>query len=73
MFFNAVAVMQRVPSGVGQIVYGSNYYSKDYLTRLHLYYGKKSWRLPCHMLVQWMFVLRKFTVVCRRVSVVHRR
>ncbi|CBJ26075.1 tyrosinase-like protein 2 [Ectocarpus siliculosus] len=39
MFFNAMAVMQRVPSGVGQIVYGSNYYSKDYLTRLHLYYG----------------------------------
>lgn len=40
MFFNAVAVMQRVPSGVGQLVYGSRYYSKDYLTRLHLYYGE---------------------------------
>lgn len=39
MFFNAVAVMQRVPSGIGQLVYGSRYYSKDYLTRLHLYYG----------------------------------
>ncbi|CAN0103275.1 unnamed protein product, partial [Pylaiella littoralis] len=39
MFFNAVAVMQRVPSGVGQLVYGSRYYSKDYMTRLHLYYG----------------------------------
>eukprot|EP00752_Nemacystus_decipiens_P016248 g14528.t1 len=39
MFFNAVSVMQRVPSGVGQLVYGSHYYSKDYLTRLHLYYG----------------------------------
>lgn len=39
MFFNAVAVLQRVPSAVGQLVYGSNYYSKDYLTRLHLYYG----------------------------------
>lgn len=40
MFFNAVSVMQRVPSGVGQLVYGSQYYSKDYLTRLHLYYGE---------------------------------
>lgn len=41
MFFNAVAVLQRVPSSVGQAVYGSNYYSKDYLTRLHLYYGER--------------------------------
>lgn len=40
MFFNAVSVMQRVPSGVGQLVYGTNYYSKDFLTRLHLYYGQ---------------------------------
>lgn len=40
MFFNAVSVMQRVPSGVGQLVYGTQYYSKDYLTRLHLYYGQ---------------------------------
>ncbi|CAN0227186.1 unnamed protein product, partial [Hapterophycus canaliculatus] len=39
MFFNAVAVIQRVPSSVGQAVYGSTYFSKDYLTRLHLYYG----------------------------------
>lgn len=40
MFFNAVAVLQRVPSSVGQALYGSNYYSKDYMTRLHLYYGE---------------------------------
>lgn len=40
MFFNAVSVLQRVPSSVGQAVYGSNYYSKDYITRLHLYYGE---------------------------------
>lgn len=40
MFFNAVAVLQRVPSAVGQEVYGSNYYSKDFMTRLHLYYGR---------------------------------
>lgn len=44
MFFNAVSVIQRVPSSVGQAVYGSNYYSKDYLTRLHLYYGERSRR-----------------------------
>lgn len=41
MFFNAVSVLQRVPSSVGQDVYGSNYYSKDYITRLHLYYGER--------------------------------
>lgn len=39
MFFNAVSVMQRVPTSVGQGIYGGNYYSKDYMTRLHLYYG----------------------------------
>lgn len=42
MFFNAVAVLQRVPSAVGQEVYGSNYYSKDFMTRLHLYYGERT-------------------------------
>lgn len=39
MFLNAVSVLQRVPSSIGQDIYGGNYYSKDYLTRLHLYYG----------------------------------
>lgn len=39
IFFNAVAVMQRVPSAVGQQVYGKRYFSKDYFNRLHLYYG----------------------------------
>ena len=38
-FFNAVSVLQRVPSAVGQQVYGKKYYSKDYFNRLHLYYG----------------------------------
>ncbi|CAM9975327.1 unnamed protein product [Ectocarpus fasciculatus] len=38
-FFNAVSIMQRVPSAVGQEVYGSKYYSKDYFNRMHLYYG----------------------------------
>ena len=41
IFFNAVAVMQRVPSAVGQMVYGAKYYSKDYFTRIHLYYGER--------------------------------
>ncbi|CAM9867117.1 unnamed protein product, partial [Ascophyllum nodosum] len=38
-FFNAVSVLQRVPSAVGQQVYGKKYYSKDFFNRLHLYYG----------------------------------
>lgn len=38
-FFQAVAVMQRVPTHVGQAIYGKNYHSKDYFNRLHLYYG----------------------------------
>lgn len=38
-FFNAVSVLQRVPSAVGRKVYGTNYYSKDYFNRLHLHYG----------------------------------
>lgn len=40
MFFNAVSVLQRVPSAVGQEVYGEKYYSKDFFNRLHLYYGR---------------------------------
>lgn len=38
-FFNAVSLMQRVPSAVGQQIYGRKYYSKDFFNRLHLYYG----------------------------------
>ncbi|CAM9529630.1 unnamed protein product [Ectocarpus sp. 12 AP-2014] len=38
-FFNAVSVLQRVPSAVGRAVYGDKYYSKDYFNRMHLYYG----------------------------------
>ena len=45
-FFNAVSVMQRVPSAVGQMVYGAKYYSKDYFNRLHLYYGECGDILP---------------------------
>lgn len=40
IFFNAVSVLQRVPSAVGQQVYGKKYFSKDYFNRLHLYYGR---------------------------------
>ena len=39
MYFNAVSVMSRVPTEVGQRLYGPKYKSKDYFTRLHLYYG----------------------------------
>lgn len=39
-FFNAVSVMQRVPSAVGRLLYGDKYYSKDYMNRLHMYYGE---------------------------------
>lgn len=47
MFFNAVSVLQRVPSSVGQQLYGENYYSKDYFNRLHLYYGEWGLSLNC--------------------------
>ena len=40
-YFNAVSVLQRVPSAVGRAVYGDRYYSKDYFNRMHLYYGKQ--------------------------------
>ena len=40
MFFNAVSVIQRVPSAVGQAIYGKKYYSKDFFNRIHLYYGR---------------------------------
>lgn len=39
-FFNAVSVMQRVPSAVGRVLFGDRYYSKDYINRLHIYYGE---------------------------------
>lgn len=38
-FFDAVHVLARVPTEVGQALYGSNYKSKDYFNRVHLYYG----------------------------------
>ena len=41
VFFNAMAVMQRVPSAVGRAIYGRKYYSKDYFNRMHLYYGAR--------------------------------
>ncbi|CBJ48723.1 hypothetical protein Esi_0046_0118 [Ectocarpus siliculosus] len=38
-FFNAVSVLQRVPSAVGREIYGDKYYSKGYFNRLHIFYG----------------------------------
>ena len=38
-FFSAAMIMQRVPTAVGQRLYGSKYHSKDYFNRIHLYYG----------------------------------
>jgi hypothetical protein len=38
-FFQALNVLQRVPTSVGQKLYGRNYYSKDYFTRIHVYFG----------------------------------
>jgi hypothetical protein len=38
-WLSAVMVMQRVPTVVGQRLYGSKFYSKDHFTRTHLYYG----------------------------------
>ena len=39
LFFSAVMTMQRVPTEVGQRIYGSKFKSKDYFNRVHLYYG----------------------------------
>ena len=38
-FFQAAMIMQRVPTEIGQRLFGSAYKSKDYFNRVHLYYG----------------------------------
>lgn len=38
-FFQAMSIMQRVPTVIGQALYGSNYYSRDHFNRMHLYFG----------------------------------
>ena len=38
-FFQAVAIMQRVPTQAGKKIYGKNYRSRDFFNRIHLYYG----------------------------------
>jgi hypothetical protein len=38
-FFQAVSIMQRVPTQTGKKLYGDNYRSKDFFNRLHLYFG----------------------------------
>ena len=79
-FFNAVSVLQRVPSAVGQQVYGKKYYSKDFFNRLHLYYGRapntrtyafSHLRLTCVFASRACTLQNKsqgqcYTAVCRR-------
>lgn len=38
-FLQAVSITQRVPTVTGQLLYGDDYYSKDYFNRIHLYFG----------------------------------
>lgn len=38
-FFNALTVLSLVPTEVGRKLWGSNFKSKDYFQRVHLYYG----------------------------------
>jgi hypothetical protein len=38
-FLQAVSIMQRVPTQAGKALYGRNYRSRDFFTRMHLYYG----------------------------------
>ena len=38
-FFQAVAILQRVPTQTGKKIYGTKYRSRDYFNRIHLYYG----------------------------------
>jgi hypothetical protein len=38
-WLSTIAVIQHVPTLVGQAIYGSKYMSKDAFTRVHLYYG----------------------------------
>ncbi len=38
-FFQALSIVQRVPTHVGRTLYGDKYRSKDYFNRIHLYYG----------------------------------
>ena len=38
-FFQAVSIMQRVPTQTGKRLYGTKYRSKDFFNRIHLYYG----------------------------------
>ena len=39
ILFNAISIVQRVPSAVGQEIYGHKYYSRDFFNRMHLYMG----------------------------------
>lgn len=41
-FFDAAMMIQRIPTEVGQKLYGSKYRSKDSLNRMHMYYGGRA-------------------------------
>ena len=71
MFFNAVAVMQRVPSALGRQVYGVKYFSKDYFNRMHLYYGERL----CVCVCVFVFTAVRLIYFFRAVSgaVIHQR
>lgn len=38
-FFQAINIIFRVPTQAGKAIYGSNYRSRDFFTRIHLYFG----------------------------------
>ena len=38
-FLMAISIIYRVPTQTGKAIYGSNYRSRDFFTRIHLYYG----------------------------------
>lgn len=38
-FLMAISIIYRVPTQTGKALYGANYRSRDFFTRIHLYYG----------------------------------
>lgn len=41
-FFCGVMMLARIPTHTGQLLYGEKYKSKDFLNRMHLYYGGRA-------------------------------
>jgi hypothetical protein len=42
LLLQAITIMQKVPTQIGKALYGDNYFSRDYLTRLYLYMTSSS-------------------------------